>query len=48
MRFTSYEDSGAHAPMEKLDSNTAYGLRTCYQKTEEYIRRLGNNERKII
>ena len=40
MRFTSYEDTGSHAPIEKLDSNTADGLRTCYQKTEEYIRKI--------
>lgn len=38
MRFTSYEDKGNPTPIGKLDSNTADGLRTCYQKTEHFAK----------
>lgn len=38
MRFTSYEDKGNPTPIGKLDSNTADGLRTCYQKTERFAK----------
>ena len=42
MLFTSYEDNnGQPNPMEKMDSNTANGLRACYQETEAYAKKMG-------